>query len=123
MFKRAICSAKFRSIFIGDVQAMDNKTTKFCRDCGAEINSRAEICPKCGIRQMGSFDGNSCKLTAGLLALLVGGFGIHHFYLKHTGRGILYLLFCWTFIPSIVSFIEGIIYLTCSEEEFQRKYV
>jgi TM2 domain-containing membrane protein YozV len=101
---------------------MDNKTTKYCRDCGAEINSRAEICPKCGIRQLGNFDGNNRKLTAGLLALLVGGFGVHHFYLKHIGRGILYLLFCWTFIPAIVALIEGIIYLTCSEEEFQRKY-
>lgn len=32
------------------------------------------------------------------------------------------MLFCWTFIPAIVGFIEGIIYATSSDEEFDRKY-
>ena len=31
-----------------------------------------------------------------LLALFLGGFGIHHFYLRRHGLGILYLCFCWT---------------------------
>jgi hypothetical protein len=31
-----------------------------------------------------------------LLALFLGGFGIHHFYLRRTGLGILYICFCWT---------------------------
>jgi len=33
------------------------------------------------------------------------------------------LLFFWTFIPAIAAFIEGILYLTKSDEEFQRQYV
>ena len=41
-----------------------------------------------------------------LLALLLGTFGVHHFYLRRNGLGILYCCFCWTGIPSIVSFIE-----------------
>ncbi len=41
-----------------------------------------------------------------LLALFLGTFGIHHFYLRRTGLGILYLVFCWTGIPSILGFIE-----------------
>ncbi len=41
-----------------------------------------------------------------LLALFLGGFGIHRFYLGQTGAGVLYLIFCWTGIPSIVAFIE-----------------
>ena len=41
-----------------------------------------------------------------LLALFLGGFGIHHFYLRRTGLGILYLCFCWTPIPWILGFIE-----------------
>ncbi len=41
-----------------------------------------------------------------LLALFLGGFGVHHFYLRRTGLGILYCCFCWTPIPWILGFIE-----------------
>ena len=95
----------------------------FCRDCGAAINSRAEICPKCGVRQRAAVvPGGRNKLTAGLFGLLLGGLGVHKFYLGRTGMGVLYLLFCWTFIPAIVGFIEGIVYLTMSDEAFNAKY-
>jgi len=38
-----------------------------------------------------------------LLALFLGGFGIHHFYLRRTGLGILYCCFCWTPLPGIAA--------------------
>ena len=41
-----------------------------------------------------------------LFALFLGGFGVHHFYLRRTGLGILYLVFCWTPFPYIAGFIE-----------------
>jgi TM2 domain-containing membrane protein YozV len=41
-----------------------------------------------------------------LLALFLGTFGIHHFYLRRTGLGILYCCLCWTGIPSVLGFIE-----------------
>lgn len=41
-----------------------------------------------------------------LLALFLGTFGVHHFYLRRTGLGILYLCFCWTGITSILGVIE-----------------
>jgi TM2 domain-containing membrane protein YozV len=41
-----------------------------------------------------------------LLALFLGSFGAHHFYLRRTGLGILYLCFFWTGIPAIVGLIE-----------------
>ena len=41
-----------------------------------------------------------------LLALFLGGFGVHHFYLRRTGLGILYLCFSWTGITWILGFIE-----------------
>ncbi len=41
-----------------------------------------------------------------LLALFLGGFGIHHFYLRNTGLGVLYACFCWTPIPWVLGFIE-----------------
>lgn len=62
------------------------------------------------------------KLAAVLFALLLGCFGAHKFFLGKTGMGILYLLFCWTGIPGIVSLIEGILYVAMSEEEFAEKY-
>jgi TM2 domain-containing membrane protein YozV len=41
-----------------------------------------------------------------LLALFLGSFGAHHFYLRRTGLGILYLCFFWTGIPAIIGLIE-----------------
>jgi TM2 domain-containing membrane protein YozV len=41
-----------------------------------------------------------------LLALFLGTFGAHHFYLRRTGLGILYLIFFWSGIPAILGFIE-----------------
>jgi TM2 domain-containing membrane protein YozV len=41
-----------------------------------------------------------------LLALFLGTFGVHHFYLRRIGLGILYCFFCWTGITSILGFIE-----------------
>jgi TM2 domain-containing membrane protein YozV len=41
-----------------------------------------------------------------LLALFLGGFGVHQFYLRRTGLGILYLCFSWTPIPWVLGFIE-----------------
>jgi TM2 domain-containing membrane protein YozV len=41
-----------------------------------------------------------------LLALFLGTFGVHHFYLRRTGLGILYCCFCWTSIPTFLGFIE-----------------
>ena len=66
--------------------------------------------------------GEKNKIVAAILAFFLGGFGIHKFYLGQIGWGIIYILFCWTFIPSIVAFIEFIIYLCTSDEDFARKY-
>lgn len=63
------------------------------------------------------------KTTAGILAILLGGLGLHKFYLGKIGVGILYLIFCWTYIPAILGVIEGIVYLTSSDEKFYNKYV
>lgn len=62
------------------------------------------------------------RSTAILLAILLGGLGIHRFYLDQPGKGILYLIFCWTFIPSIIALIDGIVWLSGSEESFNSIY-
>lgn len=105
---------------------MKNPDEKFCMECGAVIRRRAEICPNCGVRQSGSpgaiVPHGKSRLAAALLAIFVGGFGLHKFYLGQVGLGIVYLLFSWTFIPTVIGFIEAIIYLTMSDEAFAAKY-
>ena len=61
------------------------------------------------------------RYTAAALAFFLGGLGAHKFYLgKWTG--IFYLIFCWTYVPSIIAFIECILYLVNGEEDFNEKY-
>ena len=80
--------------------------------------------------------GSKDKTTAGLLAIFLGGLGMHKFYLGYTGPGLVFLLtntigfaiswiLLWTphFILYLIAIIEGIIYLTKSDEEFQQTYV
>jgi len=76
--------------------------------------------------------GDNKKVLAGILAILLGGFGIHKFVLGYTQEGIILLVI--TIILSILSFgllsflvwvftvLEGIIYLTKSDEDFYNTY-
>jgi len=67
-------------------------------------------------------NGMKNKLAAGLLGIFLGDFGAHKFYLGKPKTGLLYLAFCWTAIPAILGFIEGVSYLLSSEENFQAKH-
>ncbi|MBS4538091.1 TM2 domain-containing protein [Clostridium sp. D2Q-11] len=62
------------------------------------------------------------KVVAGLLAIFLGGFGIHKFYLGQTGQGILMLLFAWTGIPEIIGIFQGVLMLLMTKKDFDRKY-
>ncbi len=60
------------------------------------------------------------KVVYCLLAFFLGGIGIHKFYAGKIAAGILCLLFCWTFIPGIIAFIEFIIGL-CKKSDANGK--
>lgn len=62
------------------------------------------------------------KVTAGILAIFLGGLGVHRFYLGQAGLGIIYLLFCWTAIPAIISLVDAIIFFTMNDHDFNLKY-
>lgn len=51
------------------------------------------------------------KVAYVLLAFFSGGIGIHKFYAGKIAAGILFILFCWTLIPSILAFIDFIVAL------------
>ena len=118
-----------------------------CPKCGAPTTPGAAKCEYCGaalqtatptattvnnpaqptiIVTNGGIDTSSWpiknKLVAAILAIFLGCFGIHEFYLGRNGKGIVMLLFCWTGIPSIVGFIQGILMLVSNDENFQLKY-
>ena len=93
---------------------------KQCRACKHNISKNAKTCPYCG--EVFKQDNYKSKIVAALFAFCLGGLGAHKFYLGKPTEGIFYILFVWTFIPAIISFIEGIYYLAVDEEEFDKKY-
>ena len=76
------------------------------------------------------------RIVAAVLAIFLGGWGIHKFYLGNTKPAVIMLVLYisgwslailviglfWVWIPALIGFIEGIIYLTKSDEEFEEVY-
>ena len=64
------------------------------------------------------------KTTAGILGILLGGFGVHQFYLGSVGTGVILivatLVTCG--IGAILGLVEGILLLTMSDEDFNKRY-
>lgn len=88
---------------------------------------------KAGLQGAG---GDNKKILAGILAIIVGSLGVHKFILGYNKEGFIllgatvisYLLVCLligaflVWIPPLIGLIEGIIYLTKSDEEFYNTY-
>ncbi|MEE2951785.1 MAG: NINE protein [Pseudomonadota bacterium] len=81
---------------------------------------------------VGGASGEKSKIAAGLLALFLGGLGIHKFYLGYTTAGVVMLLiwvFGWillglpTLVINIIALIEAIIYFVKSDDDFYHTYV
>lgn len=70
-------------------------------------------------------DSGKSKVAAGVLALLLGYLGVHYFYCGKVGGGLItILLVCVTCgLWNILVFVQGILMLTMSQAEFDRKYV
>jgi len=65
------------------------------------------------------------KIAAGICGILIGGLGVHKFILGYTKEGIIQIVItiCTCGIGGIIGFIEGIIYLTKSDEDFVNTYI
>ena len=74
-------------------------------------------------------EANRMKILAGILAILLGVFGIHKFVLGYTGAGLIMLLVSvlslgiLAGVMAIFGIIEGIVYLTCSDQRFYDVYL
>ncbi|MFA9391794.1 MAG: NINE protein [Prolixibacteraceae bacterium] len=74
---------------------MRTEQEKYCFSCGTAIQSRAEVCPNCGVPQPDAPRNSSLNnqwLATLLLSGLLGVFGAHRFYLGKIGTGILMLI-------------------------------
>ncbi len=65
------------------------------------------------------------KVVAGILGILLGGLAIHKFYLGYTKEGIIQIIItiCTCGAGGIIGLIEGILYLTKSDEDFVKTYI
>jgi TM2 domain-containing membrane protein YozV len=92
------------------------------------------MCLKCGIPLApAGAEGEKTRLISGLLAIFLGWLGIHKFYLGYNKEGLIMILVSLlagtvtcgvaTGVISVIGVIEGIMYLTKTDEEFARIYV
>ena len=106
-----------------------------CLHCGTPLRrewAARGICVECQARPRVPMRRSATQLQpirkfrnrtiAAVTAFFFGGLGIHKFYLGNALAGLVYLLFCWTLIPSLVGMFEGIRYALMNEGEFQRRY-
>lgn len=109
----------------------------FCRTCGSMLsnnyqNQQVQQAPNSGMQQQ-QIPGADKKILAGILGIVLGAFGIHKFVLGYTTEGVIMLivslvgafLLCGipTAVMSIIGIVEGIMYLTKSDQEFVDTYI
>jgi TM2 domain-containing membrane protein YozV len=126
-------------------------THKVCPSCSQSANLNAAFCAACGHQYSTQFvqptpsgaptqafygakpahlqEANSKKLAAGICGILLNCFGVHKFILGYTSAGLIMLLgsilTCGIAAPvfSIIGLVEGIMYLTKSDDEFYVRYI
>ena len=109
---------------------------KFCKHCGKPMSASATFCGSCGKSQTATAPKaqpqaqpvvqveQKSKLVAGLLAIFLGTYGIHNFYLGYTQKAVIQLVITLvglfitlgigTTAVAIWALIEGIMLLTGS---------
>lgn len=125
---------------------MATKTVK-CPNCSAENTGLENYCRNCGSMLPASYDnqqmqppqrsaqqvpGGDKRVAAGICGILLGGLGIHKFIMGYTNEGIIMLvvqIVGWflcgipSIVISVIGLIEGIMYLTKTDEEFAQTYI
>lgn len=114
-----------------------------CPSCHAPNDGSNMVCMTCGatlhayggpMQQVpgAKIPGSEKKLLAGILGIILGGLGVHKFILGYTNEGIimvaiyivgLFLCGLPALAISIIGIVEGIIYLTKTDEEFVQTYI
>ena len=113
---------------------MDQKPSQWWKDeetnDGGSFNQAPSVPNIHGVTTLDGMPPGKNRITAGILALLVGGFGAHKFYLGYNNQGIILLLMSTIgmilvfplFASGIIALSEAIIYLTSSDQKFYDTY-
>ena len=121
---------------------------RFCTKCGGQNDDLAQFCSTCqsplgpvsggyqpiqpaypGSMTDWKAQGADKKMVAGICGILLGAFGVHKFILGYTTEGVIMLAISLVscgilaIVPSVIGIVEGILYLTKSDEEFVRTYL
>lgn len=108
----------------------------FCRNCGSMLsnnyqNQQVQQAPNSGMQQQ-QIPGADKKILTGILGIVLGGFGVHKFILGYTTEGVIMLvaqIVGWflcgipSIVVSIIGIVEGIMYLTKTDEDFVNTYI
>jgi TM2 domain-containing membrane protein YozV len=122
--------------------------SRYCTKCGAINDDTAQYCSNCqavltpvstGYQPLQSVSPNALtdwksmgadkKVPAGVLGIIFGSLGVHKFILGYTTEGVIMLLVtvlsCFVLYPitHVIGIVEGIVYLTKSDEEFVSTYI
>lgn len=103
---------------------VSNKANELANDAKEFAGEAKETASEFVKDASAALGGENKKLVAGILAILLGSLGIHKFILGYQKEGIIQLIasFVTCGVAGIIPFIEGIIYLTKSDEEFYNTY-
>lgn len=95
----------------------------FCADCGGPEPRGFSLQTPSSSFQLAAnrYPTKDRSISVGL-ALVLGGIGAHKFYLDKPGKGLLYMLFSWTGVPSLVGIFEAVKYIRMDEEEFHQRF-
>lgn len=89
---------------------------KFCTNCGKELDPNAYVCIHCGVKVVNNedFEGRKSSLTAGILQIVLSGFGVGRFYLGYNSIAIAQIIVTWLTcgIGALWPVIDGILILT-----------
>jgi TM2 domain-containing membrane protein YozV len=85
----------------------DEKATKFCENCGAEIDRRAEICPKCGVRIQPPAEVRNPGISP-ILSFFIPGLG--QIYNGQITKGLIFIAIGFFLALTIILLIGIILY-------------
>lgn len=101
----------------------------YCSNCGEKVPATEQYCPKCGtkLNVPGTCSSpiENDKIVTALLAIILGGLGIHYFYLGKTKAGIITIILSLVTcgIWSFIMFIQGVLMLVMPDDRFRDKYI
>ena len=139
----ALVSAELpAAVFCSECGAKNDSAARFCKSCGKALAGGAggaAVAQPGNVGSLGEASASSNKVAAGICGILLGGLGVHKFILGYRRAGVIMLsatlccffagiLTCgltWFATPAMwaIGLVEGIIYLTRSDEDFVRIYV